>query len=288
MSPAEVVPLLVVVLLLLSATGVQPDRMAIVFDGSAEASAVEDALVVAGGTVTVPAGRTVTGQLFVIGGTLAVEGRVDGDVTQLAGNLSVTPGGAITGELQTLSGDTRVAPGAAVGERTRLDLAPQPRSPASAAGFLALQAIVLALLAASISRRAPGLLPTIADSITHHPLVSGVVGSLAGVSMLVLLVYMAFTVVLLPLSVLGVVLEGLLVVYGYLGTGYAIGQHLPVERVDLASAIGSGALVVGLELLDAVPVLGPAVQFIVVVVGFGAVLITYLGLQPFEPARLPG
>lgn len=288
MSPAEVLPLLVVVILLLSASGVDPDRMEVVFDGEGEATALEDALVVAGGTVTVPAGSSVAGQLYVIGGTLRVDGEVDGDVTQLAGNVSVAAGAAITGEFQTISGDATVASGAAIGDRTRLDVAPQPRSPASAAGFLALRVLVLALFAALLVRRAPGLLPTVADAITKHTVVSGVVGSLAGASMLVLLVTMAFTLVLLPLSVVGLAAQVGIAVYGYLGVGYVIGQRLPLDRVDLASAVGTGVLVLGLELFGRLPLLGGAVQFGVIVVGFGAVLITYLGLQPFEPARLPG
>lgn len=288
MSPTEVLPLLVVVVLLLSASGVEPQEMRIVFDGSQAATTVEDALVVAGGTVTVPAGTTVTGQLYVIGGTLAVDGRIDGDVTQLAGNLTVADGAAVTGELQTIAGTTRVSEGASIGQRTTLDVTPQEPSPARTIGFLVLQVLVLGLGAAVLSRRAPGLLPTVADALAGHPVVSGVVGALAGTSMLVLLVYMAFTLVLLPVSVLGLAVEFLLVAYGYLAYGYVIGRRLPINRVDVASAVGTGVLVVALELLGRVPVLGPALQLAVVVTGLGAVLITYLGLQPFEPARIPG
>lgn len=288
MSPTEVLPLLVVVVLLLSASGVEPDEMRIVFDGNQEATGIEDALVVGGGTVTVPEASTVTGQLYVIGGTLAIDGRVDGDVTQLAGNLTVADGAVVTGELQTIAGNTAVSPGARIGQRTAIDVAPQEPSPARTLGFLVLQVLVLGLGAAVLSRRAPGLLPTVADAVTRHPVVSGVVGALAGTSMLVLLVYMAFTLVLLPVSVLGLAVEFLLVAYGYLAYGYVIGRRLPIARVDLASAVGTAAVVVGLELLGRVPVLGTAVQLAVIVTGLGAVLITYLGLQPFEPARIPG
>lgn len=288
MSPTEVLPLLVLVVLLMSVSGVEPDQMRIVFDGEHAAVDVDDALVVAGGDVRVPEGRTATGTLYVIGGTATVSGTLDGDATVLAGNLTLPDGGVVTGELRTISGNVTVAPGASVGRRSSFDVAPQSRSRAAAASWLLVRVLVVALAAGLVARRAPVLLRNVGDAITAHGLVSGVVGAIAGSSMLVLFVYMAFTLILLPLSIVGLLVEVLLVVYAYLAYGYLVGRRLPLERVDLATGLGAGAFALGLELLGRVPLLGAAVQFVVIVVGLGAVLITYLGLREFEPARIPG
>jgi hypothetical protein len=134
----------------------------------------------------------------------------------------------------------------------------------------------------------PGLFATVGDAVTHHPVVSGVVGSIAGTTMLVLFVYMAFTLVLLPLSIVGLVVEFLLVLYGYLVYGYLVGQRLPIERVDIATGFGVAGVLLGVDLLGRVPYLGTAMQFLLVVVGLGAVLITYLGVRRFEPPQIPG
>jgi cytoskeletal protein CcmA (bactofilin family) len=288
MSLAETLPLLVVVLLVLAGSGADPASMEIVFADERTVEATPDAFVVAGGNVTVPENATVEGQVFVVGGEARIAGRVEGDVRLYAGNLSVTETGAVTGELQTVSGNLSLAPGAVVGQQTTLGVDPQPRSPLATAGFLVMQMLVLGGAAALLTRRAPDRLATVGEAVTQHPVVSGVVGSIAGTTMLVLFVYMAFTLVLLPLSIVGLLVEFLLVLYGYLVFGYLVGRRLPVERADVASAVGVAGFLLAVEFLGRVPYLGTFVQFLLVAVGLGAVLITYLGFRRFEPVQIPG
>lgn len=287
MTPTEIIPLLVVVLLLLSASGVEPESMEVVFDGDHTISTTDDALVVGGGTVTIPSDAMVETRLFVVGGDVLIDGQIDGNVRVLAGNLTVTDGAEITGELQTIAGNTLVAEGALVGERTALDVTPQPRSPLANVGWFVLRLLALGGLGALLARRRPMLLENVGDSIAHHTVVSGVVGSIAAAALLVLFVYMAFTLILLPISVLGLIAEFLVVVYAYTVYGYLIGRRLPVERADVATAVGTGLFLIGVEALGRVPVAGFLLQFLLVTVGFGAVLVTYFGLQEFEPARIP-
>jgi MFS family permease len=75
---------------------------------------------------------------------------------------------------------------------------------------------------------------------------------------------------------------GLVVLYGQLVFGYLIGIRLPIERAGIATVAGIGALLLAIQVLGAVPYLGDLVQFVVIVVGFGAVLNTYFGLQRFD------
>jgi len=288
-SPTEVLPLLVVAVLLLSASGAEPETMEVVFDGDHDlADAGSDAVVVGGGTVTVPANASATGPVYVVGGTLLVDGRIRGDVTVLAGNLSVADGGSVTGRVRAVGGNASVADGARVGARTGVEFATGDRSPATQLGFLAMQVLALGGLSALVARRNPTLLRNVGHSVTSHSLVSGVVGALAGLTLLVLFVYMAFTLVLLPVSVAGLLAEFFAVLYGYAAYGYLVGQRLPVDRVDLASGLGTGVFVVANEALGRVPLLGDLVQLVLLVVGFGAVLVTYFGLREFQPAEIPG
>ncbi|WP_227132077.1 polymer-forming cytoskeletal protein [Halorubellus salinus] len=293
MSVTDVLPLLVVVLLLIGASGADPDAMHVVFEGARDADAVvaggaTDPIVVAGGTVTVPANATVGSPVYVIGGTAVVEGTVDAEVTVLAGNLSVLDDAAITGDLRSFGGTTTVAARASVPRRTTVDVAPRERTLAERLGFLAMQALALAALAFLLARRAPDALATVGDAMTGHALVSGVVGALAGVTLLVGFVAMAFTVVLVPVSVLGVVGELLVLLYALAAAGARLGRALPIDRPDVAAAAGAALLVVALDLLDAIPVVGALATLTVVSVGFGAVLVTYFGWQAFEPADIPG
>lgn len=287
MTPTEALPLLIVVVLLASVGGGDIDRMEVTFDGDQDVEAVDDVLVVAGGTTTVPTDATVEGDVYAIGGTTRVEGSVDGDVTVLAGNVSVGDGAEITGTLQRIAGDLSIAEDASVGEVSAFEPSAPADSPARRVGAFVLQFLVLGSAGWWLARRRPGLLENVGHSVTGHALVSGVVGSLAAATLLVLFVYMAFTLVLIPVSIVGLVAMAVVVLYSQLVFGYVVGRWLPIDRVDLATVAGVGAFLLGLELLEAVPVVGTLVRFVVVAVGFGAVLNTYFGLQRFEPATIP-
>lgn len=138
------------------------------------------------------------------------------------------------------------------------------------------------------SGRHSHLLENVGDAITDHPLVSGVVGTLGASTLLVLFVYMAFTIVLIPLAILGILGELVVVLYGQVALGYLIGTRLPVEHVQAGTVAGIGMLLVGLEILGLIPYVGGFVQISVAVLGFGAVLNTYFGLQEFEPVSISG
>lgn len=287
MSPTEALPLLIVVLLLVSVGGGDIDRMEITFEGDYDIQTVDDVLVVAGGTATVPAGGTVEGDIYTIGGTTRIDGTVDGDVMLLAGNVSVSDSAEINGTLQRIAGDLAVADGATVGEVSTFEPSAPPDSPTRKAGTYLLQFLTLGVAGWWLARRRPRLLDNVGHSITDHALVSGVVGALAAATLLVLFVYMAFTLVLLPVSVVGLVAMLVIVLYGQLVFGYVVGQQLPIDRADLATVAGVGVFLLMLEFLEAIPLLGVAVQFVVAAVGFGAVLNTYFGLQRFQPATIP-
>ncbi|WP_459191942.1 bactofilin family protein [Halosimplex sp. J119] len=288
MNPTEAIPLLVVVLLLVSAGGEDIGEMAIVFEGAHEPETVDDVHVVAGGTTTVPTNGSVSGDVYVIGGTVRVAGELDGDVTVLAGNVSVLDGGAVTGTLRTISGDTSVEEGATVGVRSSFDPPAPNDSPVRRVGGFLARFLLLAGVGWALARRSPGLLANVGHAVTDHPLVSGVTGALAAVTLLVLFVYMAFTILLIPVSVAGLVAELVVVLYGQVALGYLVGRRLPIDRPEVATVAGVGLFLLGVEILGLVPYVGPALQLGLFVVGFGAVVNTYFGLQRFEPAAVPG
>ncbi|WP_159902655.1 polymer-forming cytoskeletal protein [Salinirussus salinus] len=287
MSPTDAIPLLVVVLLMISVGGGEVQQLSVTFQGDTSLETLQDVHVVAGGTTTVPVGSTVSGDVYAIGGTTRVEGAVDGDVTLLAGNLSVADGATVTGTVQTIAGDSVVADGATVGRVSEF-AAPVPSdSPGQRVGGFLLQFLVLGAIGWWLVGRHPALLENAGSAVTDHTLVSGVVGALGAATLLVLFVYMAFTLVLIPVAIVGLVAEFLVVVYGQVVFGYLVGTRVPVERVQVATVAGVGVFLVALEVLGMVPYVGGLVQLGVAAVGFGAVLNTYFGLKRFEPVTIP-
>lgn len=289
----ELIPLLVVALVMITAGGTAVDRVDLVMDGRHDVTEIDDGLIVLGGAVTVPAGAQVEGPVYVMAGSLSVDGTVDGDVVAFGGPVRVADEGGISGTLQAYGGsDVVVEEGATVGSRTRIDPDGSQRSPILDAVLRAVQIGVVALLGALFVRRRPRLLDNVADSVLHHTVVSGTVGFLAGLTLLALFVFMAFTLLLLPISLLGILGGVLVVIYGYVVFGYLLGERVvtrytPVERVDVATAVGVVGLMLAFDGLSLIPILGGLVQIGLLLVAIGAILLTYFGLREFEPPTLP-
>lgn len=284
MNP-ETLPLLLVAILLATAGGAESVTLAL--GGDRPVAEFGDALVVADGTVTVPAAERVRGDLYVVGGSARVQGTVDGDVVQLDGNLTLGPNATVRGELQALGGRRTVASTASVDGLTVVDPVPREPSPVAGVGIVLTQAVVLGLAGFLLARRYPSLLGTVGTTVTAHPLVSGTVGTLVALTALALVVFMAFTLVLLPVSLLTLVAGLLTVGYGYVALGHVVGGRLPIDREPSATAAGAVVVVVTLAVLDWIPVVGALLAIGVTSVGLGATLLTYFGLQPFEPVSLP-
>lgn len=280
MNP-ETIPLLLVALLLLTAGG-DVSRADVVFDGTHEAG--EAPLVVAGGVVTVSENATTPGPVYVVNGTLDVRGTVAGDLQQLGGNVTVADGARVGGTYRPVGGGRTVAPEADV---TVQPVAPSPApSPLLGPSLFALQTAVLALAGFLLGRRRPALLETVGAAAQDHPAVSLTVGVLVGLSALSLAVFMAFTLVLLPVSLLGLLVGIVVTGYGVLALGHLLGEwfgRFGIEDQGWATALGVVALSVGLELLGFLP-FGDFAALLVVTTGLGAALVSYLGFRRFEPA----
>jgi hypothetical protein len=287
-DPVELVPLLVVALVMLSASGADVGHLEVTAEGDRTVTDVEDVLLVGGGTVTVPADERVNGSIYVIGGDARVAGTVDGDVVHLAGDLSLTDSAVVTGELGLYGGQRTVSDGARAGSVTDVPgSVTQRRSLADRLGFLLFQVVVVGAAGWLLARRSPSLLATVGAAATEHALVGGTVGLLAAASGLAMVVFMALTVVLLPVSLLALVAAVLLVGYVYVVLGYLVGEAVPVDDEALATVVGAAGVVVAMELLGLVPLVGSLLQLGVLVTGVGAVLITYFGLRRFEPVAFP-
>lgn len=287
------IPLLLVALLM---AGADPglDRAEVLWDGRHEVVEHEGVLIVGDADVVVPAGAVVPGPVYVIGGHVTLAGEVAGDVVQLAGVLAVGPAGAVAGELREIAGTSEVSPGATIGRRTTVTVTPAADDPASGLVGAVLGSVLLAVVAALASRRASRLL-TIATAVTAHPVITATVGVLVSLTVLAVVVFMAFTLVLIPVAVVGLLAAGATTVVGVAALGHAVGRRLPTGRLPASRphagrplATGLGTLIVAtvLQLVAAVPLIGDLVVLVVLAAAFGAVLVTYLGLVPLEPRGL--
>jgi len=282
----ELLPMLLLSLLLLTSDGADAGVARLVLSGDHRLDATDEAVIVGDATVTIPADTEIPAPVYVIGGTTRIDGTVRARVTQIAGTLTVG-GDARIAELRHIGGTYTIHPDAEVARRTSVDLATGTDTRLRSVVALALVAGLLAAVGARLEHTRRRNLDTIARAVARHPVVTATVGALLTITALSLLVFMAFTLVLIPVSILGLLVGVIVAALGVVAWGHRLGQLLPLQRPHVATAAGVASLVVALQLLGAVPIVGDAVVGFIALSGVGAVVVTYLGFTDFHPAPLP-
>lgn len=256
---------------------------------------VEGDVEAAAGSVEIAPGATVGGDLQASAGNVRIAGAVAGNVEAAAETVSVADGGTIGGNLEagaetvrlasgaSVAGDVRYggqldrADGAQVGGATVQDgdlvvngpiVGDVPRIPAwvgTAYGFLVNAALGILLLAAfpAFSRR-------VTAQATDSPLRSGGIGFLTLILVPVGLVLIALTIIGIPLSLIGALLFGFTLwvgaVYGRIAVGDWLLGLVNVQNRWLALLVGLVVVALGVS----IPIVGGLVEFVVFLLGFGA------------------
>ena len=280
-----VLPLLIVALLMAAVSGV--DTVELVLSGDQEIETHRGALIVADATVAIPPDATVPGPIYVVGGELTIAGTVESDVIQLAGTVVIPAYGEVMGELRLIAGTRDLAPGARIGRQTQFEVASTESDPAP--GYVATVVVALVMAAAGgwMARSRRPLLTNVSAAVTGHPLVSLTTGGLVFLTGVAVLVFMGFTLVLLPIAVIGILLGLLTLGFGVLGLGHIVGVRLPVRSRSAATALGTAIVVIALRASGAIPIIGSILPAAALLGALGAVVVTYFGLTTFEPDALP-
>lgn len=300
MTRMRLITLSIIAVLVLSACGEGGFIGAtVITDGDhlfGEGERVRGELVILDGDVRLERNSHVSGSVHVLGGVLTINGGIEGDVTVLNGDVTLQPYSSVTGDVVHSGGTLARADGASVGGDvvetvvTEMPLSPgwTDRSLSHRLRTLLITTLVPMTIAYLGLRARPRPIMRISDAITSQPLVSGSLGLLTLVVWLVLTVFMVFTVVLIPVAVIGMLLLGLTALLGWVSMGYAVGHRLAEWRrwqlqPYAAGLIGNGMLAILAHMLELVPLIGPLVPIGAIVVGFGAVLLTRFGHRRFVP-----
>jgi hypothetical protein len=245
------------------------------------------------GTAEFAAGSHVDGSIYVVGGTLLMDGDVGGDLLVLDGRVTLGPTAVIGGDLRYSEGtvvqaDTAVVRGETIaGLPLPLESDPQPAGWDSLLRSL-LAALLLATLGGLWVHWRPQPLQQVAMATRNHWLVALSMGLLALLVLPILLVMMAFTIVLLPLVLVLAVLIFLIVGMGIITMGMEVGRWL-VARTGRSLAPGWATFwgVLLLMLLFELPGVGNLLLLGVAIFLFGAVLLTRFGTRPYNPPQRP-
>lgn len=227
----------------------------------------------AAGNVVVAEGASV-GSLSAAAGNVAIEGRVAGDVDAAAGSVTLGPAATVEGDL-TYGGELNRHPDAQVAGSVTEE---SPGAPTPFGEVPTLPpwlgplywSLVNLVLGAVLLAVFPRFSDRVAATARTEPARSGGIGLLALVGIPVALALVAITVVGIPLTVAGAFVFVLLVWVASVYGRFAVGAWL----LSLADAENRwAALVVGLLVVlvvSLIPFLGGLVEFLVLLVGLGA------------------
>jgi len=216
------------------------------------------------GEVEFRAGSQVAGSVYMMGGSLIMNGEIDGDLALLGGSLTLGPLAEVTGDLRLGGGEldrgeTAVVHGDIItGSSVQIPafLSEQERNLDDWLRILS-ASLLLAGLGALLIRGKPRPIINVGDAVVDNALLSGATGLLMLLVLPALLVMMVFTIILIPLVIIIGVLLFLLLGFGLVAVGHRLGVWLSRQlkwKVTPVVATFGGTLL--LLLLFEIPYLG--------------------------------
>jgi hypothetical protein len=263
---------------------------------------LDDDLLIVGGSVNLLFNSVVNGNIILVGGSLDAAGIVNGDVTILGGAAKLENSLLLNGNLTTAGASVSREPEAKItgqiftGENTpsiilpggiRLDNLASNRNPIiSVAGFF-LRLFLWVMLAMVAALLIPIHLTRVTQTAFSEPLISWIFGLLTAIVVPIVMVLIAFTICLIPISILGLFLLAIAWAFGLIALGFELGKRISAlfkQEWHPVITAGAGTLVLmtilnGLEAL--IPCVGLAPKVLIGLLGLGAVLLTQFGIKPY-------
>jgi hypothetical protein len=272
-----------------------------------DGDSLNEDLVIIGGHVVLEDGSTLNGNILMAGGSLEAAGKVNGDISVAGGLLEIRATAIINGDVNAAGSGLQRDPDAIIsGEITtehdgpfivtpagvqlpQLNMAIAP--PFSFFGFL-LRVILWALMAMLLALFLPNQLHNISKTAVAQPLISGGLGLLTVVVLPLALLLIALTILLIPVSLVGLLLLVVAWTYGLIALGTELGNRFAqIFKSQWHPALAAGAgtfllilVINGIE--AAIPCLGLLPKVIVGAIGLGAVLLSRFGMQLYPPPAI--
>jgi hypothetical protein len=269
-------------------------------------------LFVLGGNATIEDGAVLNGEIVVAGGNLTVSGAVNGDIFAAGGLIALTDTANIQGDISTVGGHVNRAAGAIVSGEINNNLrrpfelmfpggdvvSPGPDVQMTgnpvydaiwSAFWVMMRSFLWAALAVLVVLFAPASAERVAQAAVDKPLIMGSVGLLTILVVPAVLIVMAITICLLPVSLLGFLALSLGWAFGIVALGVETGKRLAAllkQEWALPVSAGIGAFILTLvtnglnALLFCV---GWLPALLIGSLGLGAVLLSRFGMRSYPP-----
>ena len=203
-------------------------------------------LVVFGGNVTVEQGADLNGDLVVFGGTVSANGNVQGDVVVIGGQVKLEEEALVGGDVVTIGGQVQQAEGATVKGEVVNNVAPEIQLPNGSmspsvnppsvpippvinlhfnpfweASRVFGSALIVAFLGVLTALFFQKQLDHASQAVVRQPLMTTSIGLLT----IVVMIIAAFTIILLPVVLLGLIPLAFAWLFGIISMGQEVGDR---------------------------------------------------------------
>jgi hypothetical protein len=281
-----------------------------------ESGQVQDgSLIIIGGTVSIKNGAQVNGDIFIAGGSLDLQGTAKGTVTAMGSVVNVGDTAVIEKDLAAVGGTVARSEKAVIKGRVdissgdKIDFARPtdvikslPQSPilfnmdpiinlfgvmTRVLGLAALAAFVVLFFLKPVER--------VAETAVTRPMMAVLMGLLTFVVVPALMILLIITLILSPFGLLGLMVLGLAMLFGWISIGYEVGKRVAAAlKVAWAAPVVAGLGVLLLSLVSELLNLNPMVACVgwvlpaaVSLLGLGAVVISRFGYDGQNHLTVP-
>lgn len=272
-------------------------------------------VVLFGGNLMDDEGVVINGDIAMFGGNITISGEVDGDIVIFGGQVSLASTAVVDGDIATIGGQVSQEPGAQITGNVTNNAPPSIDAPEVTVppvkpdvtnpevsvnirnpfwdfvGAIG-QAVVVAGIGMLLTLFLQPQLERVGDAIVRQPVVAGGYGLLVVIVVPVAAVIMAITLILIPVSLLVVLLVMPAAwVFGMVALGQEVGNRF-TKAINqswapvLSTGFGTFLLMLIVGLIDLIPCVGWLPSFLVMLVGFGGVAMTWFGTRN-PPGTMP-
>ncbi len=266
-------------------------------------------LVVIGGTAILKSNAIVTGDVVLIGGVLDSFGTINRDLTALGGSVELMETAVVSGSLINFGSTVTQREGAVIQGDQIANLPfnfnfeeapfgeqiPGPNVTVRRVGGVIgnllwgiVQVLAVAALAILVLLLFPKPTERIANSLGQQPFVHWGIGLLTIFAAPAAFGVMMITLILIPLGLIGFLVLGFALLYGWVSLGYEIGRRLLKNNTGslspaLVAGLGTLILTTIARLAAVVPCVGWTVGAVLALFGLGAVVLTRVGTRNYPP-----
>ncbi|MBN2047102.1 MAG: hypothetical protein JW750_04595 [Anaerolineaceae bacterium] len=279
-------------------------------------------LLVFGGNATLMEGSIIEGDVMIAGGTLNASGTINGDIITFGGVINLNDTAVIDGDFASFGGTLNKSPNATIGgdiisdfsdgaefnlpmdldqvfdlgnifsgsmnnldQSSNLPELPRVNYGLRWFGKLVLriaEALGMAVIAVVAALFLAGPMKRVGQTLVRQTASAGGIGLLTIIVFPALMIILLITIILIPVSILGILAFGLLILFGWLSIGLEIGNRI-AELIKtefspaVAAGIGTLALAFVSSIFSIVPCIGWMVPFVIASLGLGAVILSKFG-----------